>query len=196
MKNLLILLIVTLLSSCGLFKKKESNEPTVIKEEPQAEKEIVAPTIILDPTENPPEGVQMAYGEVCEAFKATLQSGSLDQFIQYLPTVAIARAMSPTETTGKSDKDVQIMIDGLSKTFLRNIKKIQESAEENNVDLTKLMTRNCIYYKSDAPPMEPRVLSVQLSSGTVDFNVPITILNYSGKSYVFEILNTTNLFKK
>lgn len=196
MRLIAITTLVIFISSCGLFKKSKGEDPTVIQEEPVAQETPDEPIIKLEVEEIPPEGIKMTYGEVCEAFLSTLQSGSIDQISQYNPSVTVARAMSGKETAGKSDKDVQAMIDGMNDRFKENIEKLRTAAKDNDVDLNTLRIRNCLYNESTDPAMVPRVLSVQLSNGVQDFTIPVTVLNYSGKTYVFEILNTTRIFDK
>jgi len=196
MRIIAIITVVMCLTSCGLFKKNKGSDPTVIQEEPVAEETPAEPTNPIEVTEIPPSSIKMTYGEICEAFLSTLQSGSVDQISPYAPTVAVARAMASGETSGKSDKDVQAMIDGVTDRFKENIEKLRTAASENNVDLNNLRVRNCLYNESTDPAMVPRVLSVELSNGTKDFSIPVTVLNYSGKTYVFEILMTTGIFDK
>lgn len=196
MRIVAIMTAIVCLTACGLFKKNKGSDPTVIQEEPVAEETPTEPTTPLEVTKIPPAGIKMTYGEICEAFLSTLQSGSIDQISQYTPTIAVARAMSAKETNGKSDKEVQGMIDGLTARFNENIGKLKTAASENNVDLNNLRVRNCLYNESTDPVMVPRVLSVELSNGVKDFSIPVTVLNYSGKTYVFEILMTTGIFDK
>lgn len=196
MRLIALTTILFFLTSCGLFKKNQGDDPTVIKEEPVVEETPIEPIKTLEVEEIPPQGIKMTYGEICEAFLSTLQSGSNDQISQYFATVPVARAMSGKETNGKTDKDVQVMIDGLTARFQENINKLRTAADENNIDITKLRVRNCLYNESTDPAMVPRVLSVQLSNGVKDYTIPVTVLNYSGKTYVFEILMTTGIFDK
>ena len=196
MRILAIMTTFICLSACGLFKKNNGEDPTVIQEEPVAEETPTEPIKTIEVEQVPPAGIKMTYGEVCESFLSTLQSGSIDQISQYTPTVAVARAMSGKETDGKSDKDVQGMIDGLTTRIKDNIDLLRTAASDNNVDLNNLRLRNCLYNESTDPVMVPRVLSVQLSDGVKDYSIPVTVLNYSGKTYVFEILMTTGIFNK
>lgn len=196
MRLIAIMTALICLTSCGLFKKSEQDDPTKIVEEPVAEQQPTQPTIALELKDAPPEEIKMTYGEICEAFLSTLRSGSVDQMSQFFPSLSVARAISGQEASGKSDKDVQEMINGLTTRFMENIEKLKTSASDNNVEINSLRVRNCLYFDSKDPVLVPRVLSVELSDGSKDYKIPVTVLNYSGKTYVFEILNTTNIFNK
>jgi len=196
MKIFTLVITIVCFTSCGLFKKNQKDDPTKIAEEPVAEQEPTQPVQNIEVEQTPPQGIKMTYGEICEAFLATLQSGSVDQISQYFPPVSVARAMSGSSVSGKTDEEVQKMIDGMTARFGENVVKLQTAATENNVDVNGLRIRNCLYFDSKDPAMVPRVLSVELSDGSKDYKIPVTVLNYSGKTYVFEILNTQNVFNK
>ncbi|MFT5513117.1 MAG: hypothetical protein ACI8SE_001517 [Bacteroidia bacterium] len=196
MRLIAIITAIICFTSCGLFKKKKQADPTKIVEAPVAEEQPTQPIQTIEAEEIPPQGIKMTYGEICESFLSTLQSGSVDQISQYLPNLSVARAIFGQEASGKSDEEVQAMIDGLTARFMENIEKLRTSASENGVDINTLRVRNCLYFDSEDPIMVPRVLSVELSDGTKDYKIPVTVLNYSGKTYVFKILITTNIFDK
>ena len=103
----------------------------------------------IEVQQTPPEGIQMAYGEICESFLSTLQSGSADQISQYFLDVTVARAIAGKETSGKTDKEVQVMVDGMTSRFMENVNNLRTDADENNVTLNSLRVRNCLYFDSD-----------------------------------------------
>lgn len=191
MKKVAFLFLCVWLTSCGLFKSKKATSEAV--EEPVEEEPVIEMVIKDQP---PPSGIKMTYGEICETFLSTLQIGSAEGMNAYFPTVQVARSMSPNETNGKSDEEVEKMLAGMKNRFKENLIKLRAAAIENKVELGKLNIRNCLYFDSEDGAMVPRVLSVEIGTADDLYKIPITVLNYSGKTYVFEVLNTTNIFNK
>ena len=189
MKNVALIILSVWLSSCGLFKSNKSK--TEVVEEPVEDKPV---ELVVD--QPPQSGIKMTYGEICEAFLSTLQIGSVDGMNAFFPTVQVARSMSPNETSGKSDEEVGKMITGMKLRFKENLIRLRASAIENKVELGNLKIKNCLYFDTKDNAMVPRVLSVEIGNQDKDYKIPLTVLNYSGKTYVFEILNTTNIFDK
>jgi hypothetical protein len=196
MRIITITLVIISLSACGLFKKSAQDDPTKIKEVAVAEEQPTEPVIALKLEEESPEDLKMAYGEVCEALLSTLQSGSIDQMSQYIPNVMVARAIGGKETNGKSDKDVQALIDGLTNGMSENIESLRVSAKENKVDLNGLRVRNCLYFDSEDSTSVINFLISEFSNGSKDYKVTLSIIDYGGKTYVTGITNTTNVFNK
>jgi len=196
MKFIAIVTSLICLTSCGLFKKNQKDGPTKIVEEPVAEQEPTQPIQNIEVQQTPPQGIKMTYGEVCESFLSALQSGSVDQISQYFLDVTVARAIAGKETNGKTDKDVQVMIDGMTSRFMENIEHLRTAADENNVNLNGLRVRNCLYFDSEEPGSMINFLTPDLSDGSKDYKTTLTIANYSGKTYVMEIVKTTNVFNK
>ena len=114
----------------------------------------------------------------------------------HFPDVSVARKLSPASTKGKNDKEVQDeMLVPLKKRFLQNLEKIQSAIEANDVDRAHFSYNTYKYYESEDPATVPRVLEVVFKNKEKDVQIPITVLSIDKKWYVFEILNTTNLFK-
>jgi len=196
MRIVLLISISVLIVSCSLFKKKNKNQEVseIAVDAPVAEKEPkqVMSIEIAEASENQ---VMMAYHEVCDVFLAALQSGSSENIEALFPDAALAKFLSPAETSELTDAEIKDkMINGLVTRFKENLNKLKAAANENNVDLSALTIRNCLYFDSGDPETVPRVLSVEFGSETKLYKVPITVLDYNKKTYVFEILKTTGIF--
>ncbi len=143
-----------------------------------------------------PDVVIMAYGEVCDAFVASLQSGAVRPLETFFPTVDLAKTIAPKETSGKSDEEIKTqMVDGLINRFKGNLIQLQEAAKLNRVNLRSLTIKNCLYNESTDPETVPRVLSIEVMDNNKTYTIPVTVLTFEKKTYLFEILNTQNVFK-
>jgi hypothetical protein len=200
MKLLALSIIFLSLTSCGSFKKNQGDDPTKIKEEPKeepvAEVDPSQPVQDIEVVQEPKQGLKMTYGEICESFLSTLQSGSVDQMSQHFPTIAVARAISGKAASGKTDEEMQVMIDDLTTRFMSNIEKLRTAANESNVELNTLRVRNCLYFDSEQPNSMMNFLTSELNDGSKDYKITMSIANYGGKTYAREIIKTTNVFNK
>lgn len=132
-----------------------------------------------------------------EDFGRSIISGETSGLKEYLPDVALAKILSPERTEAMTDEAIQSeMIDVLVSRFDLNLGKLQNAISENNIDRKQLSFTGSVLNPSDDPPLVPRVLSVNLKNGGEDVSIPVTVLYAQEKWYLFEILNTTNIFSK
>lgn len=171
-------------------RNKEVVEETVAEDTPKSE------ITDIETVETAPEVMIMGYGEICDAFVATLQTGNSRPMEQYFPTLDLAKTIAPNETSGKTDEQIKTeMVDALINRFKENLHKLQEAAKLNRITLQSLTVKNCLYNESSDPETVPRVLNIEVMDNNGSYTIPVTVLKFENKTYVFEILNTQNVFR-
>lgn len=182
MKYFLIIASAVLLSACSVKKSKTSTDTSK-----EVEVAAQAPKAIV---------VDDGLTKVAETFAKAVIDINPGLLNQFAPTTSLARFLSPTATATMSDEQIEKeMLLDLKTVFELNLEKIQTAIESNNVDRATFKYESYNYYETEDPVTSPRVLEVNFLNGNNEVHVPITVLKHEGKWYVFEILNTTNLFK-
>ncbi|NNJ56335.1 MAG: hypothetical protein HKP14_09390 [Bacteroidia bacterium] len=115
---------------------------------------------------------------------------------EFAPNAGLARVLSPAATASKTDEEIEKdMLSDLKNRFELNLDRIQKAIEENNVDRATFKYESYKYYETEEPKTVPRILEVSFLNGNNEVHIPLTVLKHDDKWFVFEILNTTNLFK-
>jgi len=192
MKASHILLALTALSftSCKLFKSKSNDAPEV--EVVEAE-QVTEPSSVLEVQQVQTEDVVMAYGEICEALLASIRMENLDPMQIHFPDVNAARIMAPKEFSGKSNKEVTAVLDGMKSRFKGNLDNLVSGAKENKVDVGSLSVKNCLYSKDSDLNIE--VLTAEYLGGAITYEVALLMKTINGKTYVHEIPISTGIFE-
>ncbi len=192
MKASHILLALTVLSftSCKLFKSKSNDAPEV--EVVEAE-QVTEPSSVLEVQQVQTEDVVMAYGEICEALLASIRMENLDPMQIHFPDVNAARIMAPKEFSGKSNKEVTAVLDGMKSRFKGNLDNLVSGAKVNKVDVGSLSVKNCLYSKDSDLNIE--VLTAEYLGGVITYEVALLIKTINGKTYVLEIPISTGIFE-
>lgn len=192
MKASHILLAITIFSfsSCKLFKSKQHNT----QDEEIAEAEQVSePSAVLEVQQSQSDDVVMAYGELCEALLASIRMENIDPMQPYFPDVKAAKAMSPKEFSGKSDKEINAVLDGMKSRFKGNIDNLVSGAKDNNVDVGTLSVKNCLY--SEDNDLNAEILTAEYLGGSITYEIALLVKTINGRTYVLEIPISTGIFK-
>lgn len=192
MKASQFLMVLTVLSftSCKLFKGKSNDAPEVEVVEAEQVKD---PSAVLEINQPVTEDVVMAYSEICEALLASIRMENLDPMQPHFPDVNAARIMAPKEFSGKSDKEVTAVLDGMKSRFKGNLDNLISGAKENKVDVGSLSVKNCLYSKDSDLNIE--VLTAEYLGGAITYEVVLLIKTTNGKTYVLEIPISTGIFE-
>lgn len=177
-------------SSCKLFKSKQHNT----QDEEIAEAEQVSePSPVLEVQQPQSDDVVMAYGELCEALLASIRMENIDPMQPYFPDVKAAKAMSPKEFSGKSDKEINAVLDGMKSRFKGNIDNLVSGAKENKVDVGALSVKNCLYSKDIDLNVE--ILTAEYLGGSITYEIALLVKTINGRTYVLEIPISTGIFE-
>jgi hypothetical protein len=185
MKYAYLIGVLLMISAC--FSNKEQAKSVV-----EEKTEVTAP--------EPPKDVfaisiDDGLNSLARSIAVAIYSDDLASISKYMPTVEVARRLSPDATADKTDEEIETsMLNGLIETFDVNFGKIQEEIKDHAVDRTKLTYGTHKYHQTDDPEMVPRVLELTLMSNGKEESIPFTVLKLDDNWYVFEILNTTHLF--
>jgi len=135
--------------------------------------------------------------EIANLFVESVRTKHLQGLHSLMPTVAIAKTISPKETKGMSDKDIRDnMIAALRDRFNSNMDNIWTAIEEEGKQITDVQLSGYEEYESDDPPTVPRVVNFTFTVDGKTATIPVTYMNHGGMTYIFEILHSTNIFKK
>ena len=182
MKNLIIIACAILFVSCSVKKKQVAENDA----EEVVESIVVEENIVID------DGLT----KVAESFAKAVIDIDPNSIAEFNPNANLARMLSPTVTANKTDEEIEKeMLADLRKRLELNLERIQKAIEDNSVDRASFKYESYKYYETEEPATVPRVLEVNFLNGNKEVHVPITVLKHDGKWFIFEILNTTNLFK-
>ena len=182
MKYFLIIATAVLLSSCSVKKNQATTNTSQEVEATIA----VSESIVID------DGLT----KVAESFAKAVIDINPELLNEFAPNANLARVLSPTVTASKTDEEIEKeMLSDLNSRFELNLNRIQKAIEENNVDRATFKYESYKFYETEEPVTVPRVLEVNFLNGNKEVHVPLSVLKHDGKWFVFEILNTTNLFK-
>ena len=133
---------------------------------------------------------------VAEALLKAVQ-GNSSSFKKYLPDAAFARVLSPKETEGMTDKVIESqMLSGLTTRLEDNVNNLKNDMSAKRINSSSVSIESVKEEPSTDPPLVPRVVSVRLANDAWKASVPVTYVRHDDKIYVFEILNSVDLFKK
>ncbi|MCP4120737.1 MAG: hypothetical protein GY751_03170 [Bacteroidetes bacterium] len=134
--------------------------------------------------------------EIANLFVESVRARHLEGLHSLMPTVHLARAISPDETEGKSDKEIRDnMISPLKDRFDGNMDNIWKAIESEGKKAADVTLSGYEEYESDDPPTVPRVVNFTFTVDGKTATIPVTYMKLDGMTYVFEILKSTNIFK-
>lgn len=131
---------------------------------------------------------------VAKDFSKAVINDDVELLKKYFADAAIARSLSPKAKEMSDDEIQTSMLEALHNRFITNFEAIQTNIAANNYDRSMLSFGGYKYYETDDPITVPRALSVSFKVGDKVETTTITALLMDNRVYLFEILNTTNVF--
>lgn len=131
---------------------------------------------------------------VARDFGKAMINNDISLVEKYYADVAVARYLSP-KAKEMSDEEIQAtMLDGLHNRFISNFEALQNNIITHSYDRNVMEFGGYKYYETDEPITVPRALNVKIKVDEQEEVISITTLLWDENIYLFEILNTTNVF--
>lgn len=148
---------------------------------------------LLEAAEEAP--IEQSLKEVGDRLLRAIQ-GENDALDGFAPDVAFAKVLAPKETKDLSDQAIEDqLLSGLKSRLASNIETLANDAKNKRIDVESLIVESITEEPSTDPPLVPRVVSIKLSNKEWKASVPLTFVKHEGRIYVFEILNSVDIFK-
>jgi len=135
--------------------------------------------------------------EIANLFVESIRTQHLQGLHSLMPNVDLTRSIAPEETKDKSDKYIrENMLASLRERFNSNMDNIWEAVESEGMKISDVTLSGYEEYASEDPPSVPRVVNFTFSVDGKTATIPVTYMKRDGMTYIFEILHSTNIFKK
>ena len=130
---------------------------------------------------------------VARDFASAIIAANYDILEKYQVNIGVMRLIMPPKE--QSDEILEGMLLDFNHKRGIDLQSIQQQIEDNNVDRAKLKYKDYIFHnEGKEDPRDIKVLEVVLDHAGQEVKIPVTVTELHGKWYLFEILNTTNLF--
>lgn len=130
-------------------------------------------------------------------FLKLLRDADSDAFDEYKADLKMVKLLAPGAAEGKSDQELtESMLKPMFARFDKNLEKLRSGLDENGIDPDKLNLTGVFIEASDAPESAPRAFNMHFESGDYLAKIPVSYLVREDKVYIFEILFSTNVWKK
>jgi hypothetical protein len=132
---------------------------------------------------------------LCYAFTNTVATNDFGHIGHYFPNAEVARQLSPKETGGMTDEDIEKnLLAPLRERLEANVENLRRDAEKKGLEYSHIAMIREELQPRENESMPVDVVTILLGSDRITGTVPVTFSEIDGKFYIFEVLFTTDIF--